>query len=196
MDKVFVTDVDGVLLDYNDAYIRLWFDHFGVMPSIKNKDGYHALDKYDIERLPEGPVLREFLARRDENFWKNMHPIMGAKEMLTAVKQAGFTVIALSAAAPRNAKPRADNLAKVFGNLIDISMCVGYTPKCQTLNAIGAKELFFIDDFCDYFKGINRDTVTTILYDRNSGIHSPNYGVDEANFSYIIKDLGEVSNLL
>ncbi|WP_333908892.1 hypothetical protein [Acidovorax sp. NCPPB 4044] len=68
---VIALDADGVLLDYNAAYAKLWGEVFGVLPAERDPNAYLAMDRWSVEML-SGPRLEIFRASFDEQFWSQL----------------------------------------------------------------------------------------------------------------------------
>ena len=49
--KTIALDCDGVLLDYNTAYSKAWFNVFGERLVLKNPSAYWPMERWNARRL-------------------------------------------------------------------------------------------------------------------------------------------------
>ncbi len=177
-------DVDGVLVNYKLAYATKWQRAFGSLPKIKNKDAYLLWEYWDIPFLENKDLL--YLEQfSDEEFWSNMPIIQSALDTCNLLKANGHDLYAVTACSPRHADFRRRNLSSF--PLTDV-ICVGkghtVSPKTEIINQ--TKPDFFVDDFIDYFHGID-NTVTKVLINNPKNPESKHVGMDEIHF--IVNDL-------
>lgn len=192
MNKILFCDVDGVLLDYNQAYLVLWnkcFPRNSKYLVDPNAYSYHAA--YDIPVLDqESAELSKLICAKDPDFWREMQPIYGAREMLEAAKEIGYTIICVSAAQPYTTEYRRKNLNTHFPGLISDVVCLGHGNKSKFVdnykNPNGISVI--IDDYFPYLQDVRK--TTTILYNRNSkAIDNPNKNAYNVNIRESLNDI-------
>lgn len=172
--KKIILDCDGVLLDYNLAYAKLWKRAYGVDPKVRDPDGYSVMDQYMIPKLT-GEAWNHFrFFYRSEEFWNSMPAIEGAVNACVEMTKLGYELIVVSACDEKHRAPRLKNLLDhgfpISGLYTTGSDFVGgKSPKAQVINNLDAS--YFLDDFADYFSGIVG--VTRVLVDRKPK-NSPN----------------------
>lgn len=93
---VYLIDMDGVLFDYAGAFSRIWNDRY-------SSEGYPLLDAskqkhfYMEDNLPdEFRHLAGELVENDEYFFRNLEPIKGAIEGITALAEDNSVYICTS----------------------------------------------------------------------------------------------------
>lgn len=176
-NKLIGLDADGVMLDFDAAYVNLWEKVFGYRPKEINPDAYWAFDRYDIPYL-EGAELQHFKKHFDDDFWLNVPAIPGAAEAVNRLYNAGYDVCCVSALPVDYADHRQLGLYRqgfpvmnvyAVGAPADAAQFHG-SNKADVLNAL--KPICFVDDYLPYHEGVNEATMK-VLIDRNP-IGSPN----------------------
>jgi hypothetical protein len=192
MSNIIAIDVDGVLVNYRNAYAKRWEQAFGEHPKVKNKDAYRLWDYWDIPFLTRADLLAKLENYSTSDFWRNMPPIQGALEGCQILVDAGYELVAVTACAPRFAPERTANLEDL-GYPISKVMCVGstnsgFSPKAEIINEM--KPAYFIDDFIDYFHGIDPDIKKVLI---NYPVNLPSEKVSTGEMTFIVKDLLEAA---
>jgi phosphoglycolate phosphatase-like HAD superfamily hydrolase len=153
-----VLDADGVMLDYNTAYIGAWTKAFGVEPTLVNPKAYWATDRYDV-RMLSGSELLHFRSFFDEEFWENVPALPGAVDGCNALAEAGFEIICVSALDKEFGSARLRGLQKQGFKIGSIfatgnpNHTVRESPKAEIVNKI--MPVAFVDDFIMYHEGIS-----------------------------------------
>lgn len=190
-------DVDGVLVNYRLAYAKRWQRAFGVLPAVKNPNGYKLWDHLDIEYL-DPKRLEHFESFNDSEYWTTMPIIPSALQACHDLHAAGHELIAVTACPYWFADERAENL-KAFP-LTEI-YCVGneesrgrthvISPKAEILAEL--KPDSFVDDFIDYFSGVDR-SITRYLIDKPKNFITGLVRMDEID--QVVEDLAHASRLI
>lgn len=151
-------DVDGVKVNYRQAYANRWGRVFGTVPAVKDAAAYKLWDHLDIDFL-EGDRLEEWNKSSDSEFWSTMPLLSGALEACHRLVEAGHELISVTAAPNEYHSERSHNLrdfplTSVYcvGSLIERDHQV-VSPKAALLNEL--KPHFFIDDYINYFAGVD-----------------------------------------
>lgn len=175
-------DVDGVLLDYHEAYARLWARVFGTYPAIVDKHAYSVRNRYDVRTLV-GDELAHFNSFKDQEFWTTMNPIDGALDACYRLKELfpGVKLIAVSALPMEAQEWRKQNLLDLKFP-IDECHATGRAmetptagPKSFLLNRI--KPRYHVEDHLPYFLGVDPEIRRVLIHrnahDRRSHNHDP-----------------------
>jgi phosphoglycolate phosphatase-like HAD superfamily hydrolase len=179
--KLIALDADGVLVNYNDAYAHAWERAFGHRPAEKDPRGYTPLDRWDVPRLDVAGrnLLR---ACMQDSFWSSMDAMPGAVRACRELKNAGYTLVCVSALRTEFRSARARNL-KALGFPLDAVHATPATdladdgtraqsPKAQALNAL--MPAAFVDDYAPYLRGVASTIHKGLLLRDPNG--SPNVG--------------------
>lgn len=199
-NKLIALDADGVLLDFDAAYVNLWEKIYGYRPKELNPEAYWAFNRYDIPYLKD-EELAEFKANFDDHFWENVPALPGAVQAVNRLYNAGYDIVCVSALPEQYAEQRQLGLYKqgfppmsVFavGAPADATQAHG-NPKAKVLNSL--KPICFVDDYLAYHEGVS-DATMKVLIDRNP-VGSPNHDLEIKNrvkVDMTCKNLVEFSN--
>lgn len=187
---IIALDADGVLLDYNLAYAKVWHKVFGVYPEERDPGAYWAADRWAVERI-EGEMLTRLRAGFDHDFWSSVPAIESALEACFALHDAGHTLVCVSALQPQFEKARLRNLRNL-GFPIEKVFATGNealprSPKAAAVSEVEAVAL--VDDYLPYLMGL-RPGVHTALITRQTS-RSPNVGPALSAVSSTHNHLGE-----
>jgi hypothetical protein len=169
-------DADGVLLDYHAGYARAWERAFGVHPAMRDPEAYWPWDSWDVAQL-RGDALVHFKAQFDSDFWSTLPAIDGAQEACTMLREAGFTLLCVSAVDAQFAQHRMENLRQLgfgvaalhaTGALLDSG-----NPKAPCIAQLRPKA--FVDDYLPYLQGLPAGIHRALVRRQENG--SPNKGL-------------------
>ncbi len=178
MNKLIALDADGVLLDYNLAYGRVWERAFGQTPQLVEPRAYWARHRWGIPELA-GDELAHFRSHFDTEFWSSVPAIDGALEACLALHGAGYKLVVVSALPPEYQQDRLANLLSHGFPIADVFSTPGaggldtVSPKAETLRRL--KPVAFVDDYLPYLRGLTRDSMHVALITRDEE-GSPNHG--------------------
>lgn len=153
--KSIVLDCDGVLLNYNAAYPKVWKKAFGKELLALQPGAYHAFNEYGAAFEGEGHKQR-FFAHFDEDAWSTMPALAGAISACTRLSEAGFQLICVSSMPDAYAKARQKNFQDLgfpIDTVIATGRVPGRNPKLETLRRLAP--VAFVDDLADNFHGVD-----------------------------------------
>lgn len=171
MKTKIAIDIDGPLLDYHEAYARVWGRAFGEVPKVVNRNAYWAMDRYGVPKLDQDQ-LKYFMSHFDEEFWLTMKPMPGAVEACQRLVDAGYELISISATVERFTHARHQNLKDV-GLPITTTFCTGRTEptaKAQILRS--TRPVAYVDDCVHYLTGIPNGIYVALI--ESGMVGSPN----------------------
>lgn len=152
---IVALDCDGVLLNYNAAYPKVWKKAFGEELLACKPGAYHASNEYGIE-LVAGTKREQFFSHFDDEAWSTMPAFPGALDASKALVKAGFTLVCVSSMPDQFAAARQRNL-HALGFPIDLVIATGRikgsNPKLETLRKL--KPVAFVDDLVHNFAGVD-----------------------------------------
>lgn len=189
MSKFIALDCDGVLLNYNEAYKKLWFDAFnGEVLEVADPNAYWAEDMYRARHLQGAEYEHWSRIKEKANFWGNMQPLPGAVEAVERIKDSGYQVIVVTAMNPKFIGSRTKNLQDL-GFKIDgiwaVKRVGDENPKAPFINAL--QPSYFVDDYHEYLKEISLNVNTVLIEPGKNG--SPNLDADPQDFNQIFPSL-------
>lgn len=174
-NKLIALDADGVTLDYNTAYGRLWELAFRTRLTDVHPQAYHARDRWGLPNLL-GEELEYFRTFFNEQFWSTVPAMPGAIDACHALVEGGYTLVCVSALPTAYGPARLANLKTLGFPIGDVyatpTESLARGPKARTL--IELSPAAFVDDFLPYFHGVP-DTIHRALIHRNLQ-SSPNVG--------------------
>ncbi|PRC92308.1 5' nucleotidase, NT5C type [Solimicrobium silvestre] len=173
--SIIALDADGVLLDYNAAYRLAWERAFGLLPDLRDKNAYWAIDRWDVSRL-DGMELIKFRACFDEQYWKSIPAIPNAVKACEELCSAGYELVCVSAIESQFQHARLQNLQEcgfpIERVIATSGSNTGISPKAAALRELNP--IAFVDDFLPYLRGIPDDIHAALIMREPNG--SPNLG--------------------
>lgn len=147
MRKKIVLDVDGVLLNFIDAFEEVAHtlkDDFGKELQI-NKNLYHLNHRLGITLEQENRVWQKF---EELNMWEKLNPLPGVIQAIESINKAGFDIYIVTAIEEKYMESRLKNLREI-GVIPKEIYCVGYNnSKKEIVDRI--KPDVFVDDRLDH----------------------------------------------
>lgn len=121
-DKVILTDVDGVLLDWRSV-MDDWLDEKGY---IRNEVYGQTWDMSGDYNMSESDMHKLIVEFSDSSAIGYLHPLPHAVENVKKLAAKGYTFIALSAVSNNihTGMARADNLYNWFGDVFEEVICI------------------------------------------------------------------------
>jgi hypothetical protein len=147
MEKIILTDCDGVILDWEWAF-HVWMQERRYISKPNSKQSYHLHDHYEnldfkeskklIRIFNESAAIGFLPALRDSTYYvKRLHEEHGYQ----------FRVITSLSLDKNAAKLREMNLVKLFGNAIESVICLDTgADKDQALAPYEGSGLWWIED--------------------------------------------------
>lgn len=123
-NKIIVTDVDGVLLNWEDAF-HVWMEHQGFKKVKDYKLLYHASEQFGLSMEEGSKWIQLFNQSAAIGF---LPPLRDAQEIVRLLnKNHGYRfVVCTSLSTDKNAQAlRTRNLKKIFGDVFDEFVYLG-----------------------------------------------------------------------
>lgn len=153
--KTIAIDADGVLLDYNTAYSKAWFNVFGERLVLNNPAAYWPMERWNARRLVSNE-LEKFRSAFDHAFWSTIPAIPGALEACQRLADQGYNLVCVTALPEKFADARAQNLRDLgfpISRVVTTSnVIVGGSPKAQAIADLSP--VAFVDDYAPYLVGV------------------------------------------
>ncbi len=153
--KTIALDCDGVLLDYNTAYSKAWFNVFGERLVLNNPAAYWPMERWNARRLVSNE-LEQFRCAFDHAFWSTIPAVPGALEACQRLADQGYNLVCVTALPEKFADARAQNLRDLgfpISRVVTTSnVIVGGSPKAQAIADLGP--VAFVDDYGPYLVGV------------------------------------------
>lgn len=144
-EKLILTDVDGVLVSWENAFIE-----YAVSKGctyIEGTDQYYNLGKRFEESWETlHKLVRDF---NESEAVANMEPLAGAVEGMKKLADHGFRFVAITSLsdAPKARDHRTHNLRNLFGDVFDEVICLNHAvSKEHTLINWADTGLFWLED--------------------------------------------------
>ena len=168
-------DCDGVLLDFNLAYAKVWERFTGIYPTQLDPMAYWHIDRWSVRKL-SGEHLAHFQVFFDSDFWSTIPPVPGAVQACNCFHQQGYELVCVTALNESLAGARLKNLQD-HGFPIEKVYATGnsagqHSPKKEIVHALSP--VAFVDDYLPYFNGIDSSIHTALILREPNG--SPNTG--------------------
>lgn len=186
-------DADGVLLDYNRQFGKVWGEHFGQAPVCVEPRAYHATTYWGVEAPGHD---HPFWSAFDQGGWSTMPAMEGAVDACRRLVAAGHHLVCVTSMPTHREAERLANL-QALGFPIERVIATGHckdktaNPKKQAIEALGPD--WFVDDELRKLKELSG--VNCVLVDP---VHpdSPNEGQDDSYLAMRVHDLAEFANRL
>jgi beta-phosphoglucomutase-like phosphatase (HAD superfamily) len=132
MEKILLSDADGVLVQWNKAFYS-FMDANGYTVVPEHKDNYHVHERYGIELKEQWKLVREF---NEGPIIENLEPFADSVQYINQLVEDGFKIVIVTSLsnAPQAIEYRTKNLHKIFGSVFE-------EIKCLPIGSIKYKEL-------------------------------------------------------
>ena len=139
MKKLLVTDVDGVLVNYSEAYRKHWEKKLGRAVVEKDRDAYWNIDRYDVPVL-QGEELQDFKDSFRREFWESIEVLDGAVRAYERLCE-HYTIVACTTSDPIYNEVRQNHLRSIgFKNIVVHSVGQNsdpsINPKAEIINRL------------------------------------------------------------
>lgn len=114
-DKIILTDVDGVLLDWEEGF-TVWMEHHGYKTVDDYKTMYKIGERYDISNNEGHKQIRIFNQSAAIGFLPPVRDAQYYVKLLAEKHQYRFLAVTSLSLDPYAKKLRTRNLRKIFGN--------------------------------------------------------------------------------
>lgn len=114
-DKIILTDVDGVLLDWEESF-GVWMEHHGHTMVEGGKLIYKIGDRYGISNNQGHKLIKQFNESAAIGFLPPVRDAQYYVKMLAEKHQYRFLAVTSLSLDPYAKKLRTRNLMKIFGN--------------------------------------------------------------------------------
>lgn len=186
-------DADGVLLDYNKQFGRIWARHFGEEPVCVEPKAYHATNYWGLQAPShDHPFWSDF----DSDGWTNMPAMPGAVEACRRLVAAGHRLVCVTSMPSHRQAHRLGNLQAEGFPIHEVIATGSKTDKLANPKKEAIEELkpdWFVDDELRKLKGLSG--VNCVLVDP---IHpdSPNENQDDTYLAMRVTSLQEFADSL
>ena len=146
LNKVILTDVDGVLLNWEYAF-KVWMEQHGYQLNAEATE-YDVSDRYGIPYQKGKELVRFFNESAAIGFLPPLRDAMYYVDLLHRKHGYVFHAITSLSTDPAAGKLREENLAKLFGpTAFEKVLCIGTgADKDEALAPYADSELFWIED--------------------------------------------------
>lgn len=122
MERIILTDCDGVILDWLAAF-EPWMLERGLSPVVKGKvEEMYALDlKYGTTAGEMKRIVHEF---NSSELMRELQPYKDSQVVIPRLVDAGFRFVAVTAIGKHSAEYREENLMNLFGDVFDEVICL------------------------------------------------------------------------
>lgn len=122
MEKLILTDCDGVILDWLDGFMP-WMSKRGYDPVIEGKvEEMYALDKkFGTPADEMHELVHEY---NSSDAMRSLAPYKDAAEVLPQLSERGFRFVAITSLGRQSTVNRSKNLMDLFGNVFDEVICL------------------------------------------------------------------------
>lgn len=144
MKRLFIFDVDGVLLDLWTSMRPAFANYHGM--SLSDEDWNNIIDDFLHNSEPYMEFCDYF---HQSQTFRSLLPIKGMPELVFELRNRCFDLVVISSCDADLAEPRHKNLEEHYANCFEKVVCVGMRlPKKNALRqvAAGYDEVFFLDD--------------------------------------------------
>lgn len=146
MEKIILTDCDGVLLDWFNTFDQYMSDK-GLPMIPGTEDSYVLAQRHGISDLEAFKLAKEF---NSSNKISDLAPLGDSQKYVKKLKNQGFRFVAITSLSehPRAYSFRKKNLKKLFGDAIQTLICLDTgAPKLETLRHWEGSGLYWIEDY-------------------------------------------------
>jgi hypothetical protein len=145
MSKLILTDVDGVLLNWNDAFDNHMASlGYNLLP--ENANRYSLSKRFNVERSKMDDIVTEF---NQSDAILKLEPFRDAVKGMSLLASIGFRFVAVTNIGDSGASKhrRTTNLLNVFGDVFDSVICLPIgVSKYSTLAEWEDSGLYWIED--------------------------------------------------
>jgi hypothetical protein len=145
MNKIILTDVDGVLVNWNSSFEN-FMKNLGF--ELKNNSCYLLSDRFGIKEEQIKELYNEF---QNGTRIKHLEPIFDAPLYVKKIfKEFGYRLVCVThiGSSPSICDNRVNNLLGIYGNAIQDVICLDRSiSKKETLNKYFLKDRIWVEDY-------------------------------------------------
>ena len=185
--KVFLTDIDGVVLNWGSALEWYLASEHNIKPKNRLENFDDAIDWLEMDKTEFSFYLEKF--HRSEYF-KHVPVFSDAEKVMFKMKDEGWNFIAITAAGKSNKiyENRIFNLNKVLPNVFKGMLSIN--PRDSKLESLQQfKETYWVDDSVKHVVSGNEAGHKSFLMSRNDYFKSSEYDLNQID---VVKDWFEL----
>jgi hypothetical protein len=135
--KIILTDVDGVLLDWEEGF-SIWMEHHGYKPVHNYKYLYNIGERYNITKAQGSQLVKTFNESAAIGFLPPARDAQYYVKLLAEKHQYKFLVVTSLSTDPYAKELRTRNLKKLFGRdtFVDVICLDTGADKCEILQEL------------------------------------------------------------
>lgn len=145
MDKIILTDCDGVLVNWNDAFDQ--YMHGQGYPRVPDTDAcYNIPDRHGVDHDTAMDAIRYF---NNSEHIKNLQPFADATKYVSMLADHGFKFVVLSSLSDTSHAhaARTENLNSIFGDIFLEINCISIgADKAPVLQGWKDSNYYWIED--------------------------------------------------
>lgn len=197
-NNIIAVDVDGVILNYQLAWIKERNKFLKLNTAIEKKGNYfHAHSCYGVPAFDSVQRKNFYKYTHASRFWANMPAIEGViDELNKACLELDLQLVCITSMPKSYEGQRVENLLKLglnFSKVIATSRRGSENPKKSFLQEI--KPIAFIDDLRKNFEDVGADICTRVLL--NAGyLDNPNAGLEHIEVDHVVTSIKDFVSLL
>lgn len=181
---IIALDCDGVLLDYNLAYAKVWERFTGVYPKELDPKAYWHKDRWSVQQLA-GEHLAHFRAFFDAEFWSNIPSIPGAVGACQRLHEHGYELVCVTALNKTLADARLKNLRDHGFPIEKVHAVDAGQPSPKKAIVHELNPVAFVDDYLPYMSGIRSETHTALILREPNGSPNTGPGLDSVGSTHV-----------
>lgn len=170
MNKIILTDADGVLVDWNNAF-DVFMESKGFPRLPGTDDEYRISDRHDIPSELAQACVKEF---NESSLIAKLEPFADSVEYVKKLAILGFRFIVVTSIsnAPQAQRNREENLKNLFGNIfIDIHCIEQGSSKANILSNWAGKGYYWIEDHMRQAEAGHEAGLKTVLINHPYNTH-------------------------
>ena len=171
MEKIILTDCDGVLCNWNDAFDAFMLEDYGLNRIPDTDSSYNLTDRFGIEIHRAYQLVGEF---NNSNRIERLKPFADSVEYVSKLAEQGFRFIVLSSLSdnPVAQEFRRKNVVDIFGNIFDDVICIkAGASKGERLKQWAGSRYFWIEDHTRQAEAGYEAGLRTVLIDHPYNRH-------------------------
>lgn len=170
MEKIILTDADGVLLNWNAGFER--YMHDKGFPKIPNTDHEYSISTRHGVSVHQGyECVKEF---NESRYIANLEPFADSVDYVLRLASKGFKFIVVTSISDHadSLEYRTENLKNIFGDVfLEINCIAMGSSKATTLSRWADSGYFWIEDHMRQAEAGHEAGLRTVLIDHPYNAH-------------------------